>query len=55
MFSDPHPGWFVLCIVLVMVSAANGEGVPLGSAVLSTVVLFGLWRLALAAFDNLRH
>jgi tellurite resistance protein TehA-like permease len=55
MFSDPNPGWFVLAVVLVVVAAMGGETVPIGPAVLSTVVLFGLWRLSLVAWERIRY
>ena len=55
VFSDPGPGWIVLFIALVGVSAASGEGVPLAGAFVVTVVLFGLWRLSLWGFDELRR
>lgn len=55
MFSDPGPGWIVLFIALVGVSAASGEGVPLAGAFVVTVVLFGLWRLSLRGFDEMRR
>jgi hypothetical protein len=53
MFSDPHGGWIIVAIVLTVGAAFDGETVPIPAGVMTTVLLFGLWRLGLAAWDSL--